>query len=116
MCRAILKIIDGEADAADFKDGKVVRSVGRPYEGLIGSRSGNTKFESAGKHSSMVSTALGGEAPYHNSNATPMETPALDTGADDSGEDEEGSGKNGMLSDSDDDLIIRPKPKRRRQL
>ncbi|KAF3480683.1 uncharacterized protein GIQ15_06030 [Arthroderma uncinatum] len=116
MYRGILKIIDGTAVPADVKDAKLVRAVGRPYEGLIGSRSGNTKFDGVGKMSSMVSTALGGDALPSHSIITPMQTSAPDTGADESGEDESvgGSRKNGMLSDSEEDPIMKAKTKRPR--
>ncbi|KAM5442812.1 hypothetical protein MferCBS31731_002198 [Microsporum ferrugineum] len=117
MCRAIMNIINGEAVDADHRDAKIVRQLGRAHEGLIGSRSGNTRFDSAGKHSSMVLTALGGGTISSYSNATPIETPAGDT-VDESGEDEiEGSPRKiQLLSDSEEDPISQPLPKRQRQL
>lgn len=108
MNRAIMNIINDEAVDADHRDSKIVRQLGRAHEGLIGSRTGYTTFDSAGKHSSMVATALGGEAtPYVNTE--PVENDEAEDG------DVGSSREVAPSTDSGDELIVVPMHKRRRQ-
>ncbi|EEH47803.1 uncharacterized protein PADG_03887 [Paracoccidioides brasiliensis Pb18] len=59
MFRSNLRIIDGTATNADLRDAKITRTTGRPRAGLIGGRTPSTTFESVGRMSTLVSSALG---------------------------------------------------------
>ncbi|GBF62389.1 hypothetical protein TMEN_4929 [Trichophyton mentagrophytes] len=109
MYRAIMNIINDEAVDADHRDSKIVRQLGRAHEGLIGSRSGYTTFDSAGKHSSMVATALGGEAatPYVNTELVEI---------DEAEDGDAGSSREiAPSTDSGDELVVVPMHKRQRR-
>ncbi|KAL1952645.1 hypothetical protein VTO42DRAFT_4573 [Malbranchea cinnamomea] len=69
MWRANLRIIDGTATPRDLRDAKVPRDFGRPRTGLIGATRSST-FESVGKTSTMVRTALEPAGP--SSRASPL--------------------------------------------
>lgn len=58
MWRANLQIIDGTATPADLRAAKIPRDMGRPRVGLIGTKTTSTTFESVGKTSTMVRSAL----------------------------------------------------------
>ncbi|EFR04418.1 hypothetical protein MGYG_07425 [Nannizzia gypsea CBS 118893] len=116
MYRAIMNIINNEAVGADHRNSKIVRQLGRAYGGLIGSRSGYTAFDNAGKHSSMVATALGGGPAASYDNAGLIET-STNTGVDEADDGDEDSLREIAAStDSGDDVIAIPVPKRRRQM
>lgn len=71
MWRANLCIIDGKATMSDIKNSKNPRAVGRPRAGLIGGRKDSSTFESVGKTSTMVSSALGPPGPSANVTSAP---------------------------------------------
>ncbi|KAK2786886.1 hypothetical protein FQN52_007630 [Onygenales sp. PD_12] len=90
MFRANLSIIDGTATHADIKASKIPRQMGRPRAGLIGGRKGSlTTFESVGKMSTMVSSALGNPSANDSSRDITSAPASADEEAVDSSESEE---------------------------